>query len=111
MKQNDLVEGLDPTPSDQLSQSMLLQMLREATPEDHIAWLLIQESEPDLDQNPRYARYLWLKTGENFLRRYDSDSETWVPLTVGDIPSAVISPGSITLEHLFTPSAGNERKL
>ncbi len=94
MLQYDVEAGLDPTGLTQITAVQLLQMINQLFPLANIGGVTYQSTTPDVTNNPRFARYLWLDstTDAPIAKVYDDVALTWIPFQVAD--------GSITAVKL-----------
>jgi len=92
--QYDFQAGYDPSASASISASQLLQMCNQLTPLSNIGGVIVMSgagsAHPDVTNNPRFARYLWIDTQSlptTLLKMYDGSGDTyaaWVTTTIAD---------------------------
>jgi len=92
--QYDFQAGYDPSASASISASQLLQMCNQLAPLSNIGGVIVMSgaanAHPDVTNNPRFARYLWIDTQSlptTLLKMYDGSGDTyaaWVTTTIAD---------------------------
>ena len=98
---NFLIEGLDPTGETCITTSMLLQMIRAASPSTDIGFVVLAETAPNIVAYPELARFLWLKPSTGALYFHNGYAWTYIKSV------AFIGPKTINNTHLVgagTPS-------
>jgi len=60
--QYDFTTQLDPTSLASVTAAQLLQMFQTLTPLTNIGGVIYGSTTPDIANNPRFARYLWIDT-------------------------------------------------
>jgi len=98
--QNDLVQGMDLAGQTQVSGADLEQLVREATPADNIAWIIVDNDEPDVASNTRFARYLWQSAAGAWPKYYTGATWSNLPVPSDAVTAEQIAAGSITLDKL-----------
>lgn len=98
--QNDLVQGMDLAGQTQVSGADLEQLVREATPADNIAWIIVDTDEPDVASNTRFARYLWQTSAGSWPKYYTGSTWSNLPVPSDAVSASQIADGSITLDKL-----------
>lgn len=84
--ENDILTGLDISSLTSVQQSQVLQMINQAAPLVNKGLIIYQSSAvaaPDVVNNPRYARYIWLDTVTNPPTPKIYDGAAWQSLIVG----------------------------
>lgn len=114
----DLFEGLDPTDLAELGASELLQMIRQASPRGNIGFVIYQSTAPDVLNNPRYARYIWIDTSDidpaNWpFKKYNTTTSSWEIYnpSIGSVNTDSILDGAVTLAKLYAPGIGEALKI
>ena len=108
--QNDIQAGFDISPLSSITQAQLLQMINQAAPLTNIGFAIYGSTTPDVVNNPRFARYLWIDTStigpttQATPKYYNTVTATWNSVTV---PSASITAIQLAahvtaLDHMFT---------
>jgi len=102
--QYDFQAGYDPSASASISASQLLQMCNQLAPLSNIGGVIVMSgaanAHPDVTNNPRFARYIWLDTqtaGAVLLKLYQG---TLPSDTYADWTTATIADNSITAAKL-----------
>ena len=98
--QNDLVQGMDLAGQTQVSGADLEQLVREATPADNIAWIIVDATTPDVASNTRFARYLWQSAAGAWPKYYTGATWSNLPVPSDAVSAEQIAAGSITLDKL-----------
>lgn len=98
--QNDLVQGMDLAGQTQVSGADLEQLVREATPADNIAWIIVDATTPDVASNTRFARYLWQSAAGAWPKYYTGATWSNLPVPSDAVTAEQIAAGSITLDKL-----------
>ena len=102
--ENDFVEGIDPTPLTEITQSELLQLIRQALPESNRGLIIYSASSPDIVSNPHLTRYLWIDVSifPATINYYNTTTASWepIPLGAGVIVNDMIADGTIDLSKL-----------
>ena len=97
-----LVEGLDITGFANVTDSQLLQMIRQALPGANFGVVLYGTTTPDVGNNPWMARCVWLDSNDDppSPRFYNASSPAWELLKVpdGSITNAKIAIGAIDID-------------
>jgi hypothetical protein len=77
---HDIIVGIDVSSLSSVTQEQLVQMVNEAAPLSDIGFCLFGTTTPDVANNPRFARYIWLDTSSvpPVPKFYNSDNGTWV---------------------------------
>lgn len=60
--QYDINAGFDPSSLSSLTAAQFLQMIQQAEPLGNIGGIIYQNTAPDVANNPRFKRYIWLDT-------------------------------------------------
>ncbi len=107
-EQRDLIAGLDLSPLDDVSQEQTMQAINGITPLPNIGFVYVGTVRPDITNNPRMIRYLWLDITDPAnpsFKRYIEDRTTlvdanasWEALGVatGAITTAMLAAVSTT---------------
>jgi len=92
--QFDFNPGIDISGLSSVTQAQLLQMVAQLAPLDNIGGVIVMSgaasAHPDVTNNPRFARYLWIDTQSlptTLLKMYDGSGDTyaaWVTTTIAD---------------------------
>jgi hypothetical protein len=82
--QYDVNAGLDISALSSVSQAQLMQMVQQLAPLSNIGGVLFQSTTPDVANNARFARYLWLDSTTNppVPKYYNSGTLTWTAVSV-----------------------------
>lgn len=111
--QFDLVPGFDPTGLPNVTAIQLYNMVAQAYGLPNIGGVIKQSTPPDVVNNPRFKKYIWVDdTDEPPLQKvWDEDAQDWVNNTVdvGSVNNSKISDVSIlklSLEGIGAPQAG-----
>jgi hypothetical protein len=103
-QQYDLQTAFDPTTLTQINQLQLLQLVNSLTPLDNIGGVIAQATAPDVVNNPRFSRYIWLDTSTVPASRkvYNPDTVAWVvdTITINSVVEASISDGTVSIAKL-----------
>ena len=121
--QYDVNAGLDPSALVSITQAQLLQMIQRIAPLSNIGGIISQAATsaassltegvngaPDVTNNPRFARYVWLNTFTSPSTRYVYVAPNWVTSTVsvGSINNAEISATAEIAVSKLADGAPNE---
>jgi len=116
-QQNDIQAGFDLSSVNPVSQSQMMQALENLAPLANIGFIIIQATTPDVTNNPRFARYIWLdsSTTPYSPKAYDTGTLAWValPLAAGAVIAASIANGAVTYNTKiggFAPAAADALK-
>jgi len=92
--QYDFNPGIDISGLSSVTQAQLLQMVAQLAPLSNIGGVIVMSgagsAHPDVTNNPRFARYLWIDTQSlptTLLKMYDGSGDTyaaWVTTTIAD---------------------------
>lgn len=92
--QYDFNPGIDISGLSSVTQAQLLQMVSQLAPLSNIGGVIVMSgagsAHPDVTNNPRFARYLWIDTQSlptTLLKMYDGSGDTyaaWVTTTIAD---------------------------
>ncbi len=116
----NFVPGLDPTQLQQvetecglaqeLSASMLYQMISEALPATNVGMVYYASSAPDINANPERSRWLWINTANGIAYRYNATQSAWqqTSLASGSVSGSVLINDSVPLAKLqVVPGTNN----
>lgn len=109
--QRDFKSGVDPTGINQLNSSILLQMINMMLVRDYIGMVYYGPNEPDVANNPRYARFLWIDSDSESLSIYKYVGGVWVNIFTfedGSIDGSALMDGTVTAVKL---SVGTDNAL
>ena len=98
--QNDLVQGINLAGLSTVSGADLEQLVREATPADNIAWIIVDATTPDVASNERFARYLRMQAVGDWFEYWNGAAWTSLPLPDNAVTVDSIPDASITLDKL-----------
>ena len=98
--QNDLVQGINLAGLSTVSGADLEQLVREATPADNIAWIIVDATTPDVASNERFARYLRMQAVGDWFEYWNGAAWTSLPLPDNAVTIDSIPDASITLDKL-----------
>jgi len=82
--ENDILTGLDISALTSVEQSQLLQMINQAAPLVNKGLIISQSTTPDIANNARYSRYIWLDTTTNPPTPKIYDGAVWQSLILAD---------------------------
>jgi hypothetical protein len=119
--QYDFIAGLDISSLSSVTQAQLMQMINQISPISNIGGVIFQAGgslateitqgtlgSPDVTNNPRFARYIWLNT-------YDSLNSAPTPYYYNDYnskwTSTSVAPGSIINDSINSAAAIDVTKL
>lgn len=112
--ENDFLQGIELAGLDQVNGTQLDQLVQNATPTSTKAIIIVQDDSPDIINNPRYTRYLWLDTSgaTPILKRYNSDTPAWESVVTGTntVTTNSIQDLAVTLAKL-SPEGGTALQL
>ena len=101
----DFIAGIDPTALSEITGAQLKQLVDAAEPADYKGMIIAQAPTPDVANNPRYAKFLWLDlngilsdgNAPYTLKYYNPDTPAWEPINLGllSIDGAIIDAGTI----------------
>lgn len=103
---NVFVEGIDPTSTFGGYASVLLQLIRQATPAAGYGTVIHGTSTPDTVTYPWTQRCLWVNTTTGITYRYDTGTASWVNAftpAAGSITNSMLA-GSIAISKFATTS-------
>jgi len=123
--QYDLLAGLDITSLSSVTQAQLLQMVNQASPLPNIGGVIYQAATtsgtefvegangaPDVTNNPRFARYLWLNTyggatPQPFYYDVTGGTPRWRVVTVANtsVGNAQLAAHVNALTHMFSAAS------
>jgi len=83
-EQFDLIAGLDLSALSSVTQAQLMQAINQIAPLSNIGGILFQSATPDVANNARFARYLWLDstTDPATPKYYNAGTLTWTSVAV-----------------------------
>jgi hypothetical protein len=83
--ENDILTGLDVSALSSVSQAQLLQMINQAAPLVNKGLIVVQATTPDIGNNARYSRYIWLdsSTTPPTPKIYNTGTLLWDSLIIG----------------------------
>lgn len=87
----DFIAGIDPTALSEITGAQLKQLVDAAEPADYKGMIIAQAPTPDVANNPRYAKFLWLDlngilndgNAPYTLKYYNPDTPAWEPINLG----------------------------
>lgn len=101
----DFIAGIDPTALSEITGAQLKQLVDAAEPADYKGMIIAQAPTPDVANNPRYAKFLWLDlngilsdgNAPYTLKYYNPDTPAWEPINLGllSVDGAMIDAGTI----------------
>lgn len=101
----DFIAGIDPTALSEITGAQLKQLVDAAEPADYKGMIIAQAPTPDVANNPRYAKFLWLDlngilndgNAPYTLKYYNPDTPAWEPINLGllSIDGANIDSGTV----------------
>lgn len=106
--QNQFIEGLDPTPFNMVEATQLLQLIREAKPAAYIGFIYFGSTQPDIANNPQYARYIWADTtipAAIVLKTYTGSAWVAYSPVAGSLSGTVITDATLALTKLSLAGA------
>ncbi len=93
--QNDYLAGIDLSSLSSVTQAQIVQAINQLAPLSNIGGIIFQSATPDVANNSRFSRYLWLDstTDPATPKYYDAGSGTWSSVSVAadSITNAEIS--------------------
>lgn len=100
-QQTDIIPGIDFSGNDEVSKGEIIQAIEQAEPLDNIAFVIVDDDEPDVANNPRFERYLWVDNSDPsapLLNYYNTGTNLWTPfpVTIDSVVSASIVDGAVT---------------
>lgn len=100
-QQFDFIPGIDLSGLEEVSREQLLQAFEQMYPYENLGLVIKQTEEPDVDENARFKRYLWVdNTDEDapVLKRYNEDTAAWevFPVSANAVINTSIADGSVT---------------
>jgi hypothetical protein len=103
--QYDIIAGLDISSLSSVTQAQLMQMINQAAPLSNIGSVIYGSTTPDVANNPRFARYVWLDTSTvpPTLKLYKTSTSSWIAFTPTSesVSEAVLAPHVLALDHMF----------
>lgn len=116
MLQYDLDPGFDLTTVNPASASQVLQAINLAAPKTNIGFVIYGSTTPDVTNNPRFARYLWIDTStigastQATPKYYNTTTSAWAAVTVpaDSIDSTLLRlhASSVAIQHMIKNSSG-----
>lgn len=108
--QYDFNAGLDVSSLSSVTQAQLMQMVQQLAPLSNIGGILFQSTTPDVANNARFARYLWLDstTDPATPKYYNSGTLTWTSVAVAALSitnAEVAAAAAIAVTKLATGTA------
>lgn len=82
--QNDLIATLDLSALNPVTQPNIMQAINQLQPLLNIGGIIFQSTTPDVANNPRFARYIWLDSTTNppVPKYYNSGTLTWTAVSI-----------------------------
>ena len=113
--QFDFLAGLDISSLSSVTQAQLMQMVNQIAPLSNIGAVIYGTTTPDVANNPRFARYLWIDSStigastQATPKYYNTTTSAWVSVTV---PSASIGDAQLAahveaLTHMFNAAGAS----
>ena len=116
--QYDFIAGLDISSLSSVTQAQLMQMINQVAPLSNIGGVIYAAAtsssqsiaqgtlgSPDVSNNPRFARYLWLNTFTTLPTPfyYDTSDSKWKVVTVANasVAAAQLAGHVTALDHMF----------
>lgn len=75
-QQHDILSGKDISALSSIEQEDIMQMVNQAEPLDNIGFVIVGDTRPDITNNPRFIRYLWIDISDPdnpSFKRYTGD--------------------------------------
>lgn len=107
--ENDFTQGINLSGQTQVSGAQLEQLIREAKVEDHLALILVQDTEPDVTSNPRYARFPKIESAGSWFEYWNGTTWTFVPLPDDFVTNTMIDDNTIEIGKLSAAGGAPEQ--
>lgn len=116
--QFDFMPDLDVTALTSITQAQLQQLVSQLRPLANIGGVIYGSATPDIANNPRFSRYLWIDSSTIGLttqatpKYYNTATATWDSVTVpsASVGSAQLAAHVDALTHMFTAATPDATK-
>lgn len=101
-KQYDFKAGFDPSSVNTITQTQLLQMVQRMEPLSNIGGIIYSATAPDVANNPRFIRYIWMdsSTTPPIPKYYDGANWQSRDIADGSIVNSMLAARSVGVENL-----------